>query len=247
MNNNEEIKKIVTEGDVKKILTDFVSNPYNQQEKVLNRNIWHTGKVVDNNDPDKLGRCRVRVYSIFGNDIPDDDIPWAKPDFTFIGSEVGSFVVPPVGCLVRCYFDNNDIYLPYYTTKAATSKLPVDKDEDYPNNMILFESDRGDVMSVNRSTGVVTFRHSTGSVISIDGDGNMEISSSNTLKIEATNDITISSQTGSIKLDAEKGYIDVGLGATRSIPNLPNDPVSGAPLAVCGQFPGVLGSARVKV
>ena len=45
----------------------------------------YTGKVVNNNDPDKEGKCRIRVYGVFGDEVPDDDLPWALPDFNFVG------------------------------------------------------------------------------------------------------------------------------------------------------------------
>jgi len=100
----------------------------------------YSGKVVDNNDPDRLGKCRIRVYSIYGNEIPDEDLPWALPDFNFVGSLVGSFVVPPVGAIVKVYFDKGDIYLPHYTTKAVDNKhLPTQKDKYYPNNMVYWK------------------------------------------------------------------------------------------------------------
>ena len=41
---------------------------------------WFFGKVVDRNDPLKLGRVRVRVYGIHDdqNLIPGDSLPWAQ-------------------------------------------------------------------------------------------------------------------------------------------------------------------------
>lgn len=38
---------------------------------------WFLGVVEDRNDPDKLGRVRVRVFGYYGDDIPVSDLPWA--------------------------------------------------------------------------------------------------------------------------------------------------------------------------
>jgi len=137
---------------------------------------WFTGKVVKNNDPDKEGKCKIRVYGVFGNDIPDNDLPWALPDFNFIGSKLGSFVVPPVGALVKIYFDHGDIYLPHYSTKAVVqSSQPSQKDIDYPDNMVMYETDEGDYFTINRKTKETTFNHNSGTQILIKKDGTVEI------------------------------------------------------------------------
>jgi len=131
-----------------------------------------SGIVVDNNDPDKQGKCRIRVYGIFEKDIPDDDLPWALPDFTFIGSKVGSFVVPPIDAIVKVYFDNGDIYSPHYTSKAVkANSQSTQKDIDYPHNMVLFESDDGDYLTVNRKAKITTFHHNSGTTITINKQG----------------------------------------------------------------------------
>jgi hypothetical protein len=42
---------------------------------------WFTGAVVDINDPENLGRVKVRIYGIHSDsqvDLPDADLPWAQ-------------------------------------------------------------------------------------------------------------------------------------------------------------------------
>jgi len=44
-------------------------------------NRWFLGNVVSINDPQQLGRIRVRIHGIHSNnkqDIPDDKLPWAQ-------------------------------------------------------------------------------------------------------------------------------------------------------------------------
>ena len=137
---------------------------------------WFTGKVVKNNDPDKEGKCKIRVYGLFGDDIPDNDLPWALPDFNFIGSKLGSFVVPPVDALVKVYFDHGDIYLPHYSTKAVVQKsLPKRRMKSYPDNIVFFETDDGNYMEMSRKSSQTTFHHKSGTEITILSNGSITI------------------------------------------------------------------------
>jgi uncharacterized protein involved in type VI secretion and phage assembly len=56
----------------------------------------HLGVVVDNDDPKKLSRVRVRVPELFG----DEETGWCLPCSPYAGSGVGLAVVPPQGTLV---------------------------------------------------------------------------------------------------------------------------------------------------
>ena len=80
-----------------KEIPDLLTKLLNEKGKVdYNHLTFYMGKVEDNVDPDKLGRCRIRVYGEFSDDIPTKDLPWALPDLNFSGSSIGSFVVPPI-------------------------------------------------------------------------------------------------------------------------------------------------------
>ena len=56
----------------------------------------YLGTVVDNDDPKALGRVRVKVPEVFG----DETSGWCLPCSPYAGSGVGLAVVPPVGSLV---------------------------------------------------------------------------------------------------------------------------------------------------
>lgn len=68
--------------------------------------------VADNNDPDKLGRVKVRNRELFGNSMS----AWATPCMPFFGGrDSGFFSVPPVGSCVWLEFEEGLIDHPIYT------------------------------------------------------------------------------------------------------------------------------------
>lgn len=75
-----------------------------------NPNLTYVGIVEENNDPKKLGRCRIRVIDVF-DDIPLEDIPWATPWKDLNGN---SFNLPEKGKVVTVIFDSGNIYKPEF-------------------------------------------------------------------------------------------------------------------------------------
>ena len=203
------------------------------------------GKVIKNNDPDKLGRVQIRIFNFY-DDLPDDGIPWAIPDIMFIGSKGGNFIVPEINSIVRGYFDQGDIHKPIYDKLAFNAKLgensQADSREDYPHKMILFQTDQGDYMTLNRKTGEWVFMHRTGSSIIFKGDGELQIDTGasedgnngdlnihvlGNAKIGVDGDCEVTSL-GTMKVDGVK--VELGNNATKQlVDNLPNCVVTGAP------------------
>ena len=169
MMKDNEVRRMVANSPGE-MMRAFIDSDIDDEENYI-----ITGKVINNNDPEKQGKCQIRVFSVFDN-VADNDLPWALPDFTFIGSKVGNFVVPPVGTIVNVYFDKGDIYHPHYTTKAvAKNSLPVQRNTDYPDNVVMWESDDGDYLTLNRRSKVTTFHHMSGTQIKVLRDGSVDI------------------------------------------------------------------------
>ena len=169
---NEYIKKSMGQ-DINTVLNDFLLSP---EQSDTNYNNDFNAKVVDNNDPGRLGRCRVRILSVHGDKVQDDQLPWALPDFGFVGSLKGSFIVPPIDAMVSVYFEDGDRYLPRYTRKVVdTNNMPTNKDEDYPDTMVFYETDNGDKFEINRKKKTTLFEHSSGTKFEIDAIGKLTI------------------------------------------------------------------------
>lgn len=68
----------------------------------------YIGMVEDNNDPSRMGRCKIRVFDIFDGrskedkyDIDLEDLPWAVPHKDINGNE---FNIPDKGKVVTVIF-----------------------------------------------------------------------------------------------------------------------------------------------
>lgn len=70
-----------------------------------------SGVVIDDDDPERRGRLRVRVPVLHGTsrDMPDDTIPWAT---NTEGNSSSSFTTPELGKVVLVDFPHGDLYHP---------------------------------------------------------------------------------------------------------------------------------------
>jgi hypothetical protein len=95
------------------------------------------GEVVDVEDPQKVGRIKVKVYGKF-DDLKTEDIPWAYPGNNHIGSSPsggGFFSVPKKGSIVSVKFDMGNIYHPeYFFLQKISDDVKTEVGADYPTN-----------------------------------------------------------------------------------------------------------------
>ena len=106
------------------------------------------GIVEDNKDPNRKGRIKVRVQSIFDN-IPLEDIPYASPYRDLAGK---SFRLPSIGKIVNVIFLNDDIYDPNYIYSEnyninLENKLKNMNEDDYVDFVSLLFDERTQIFS----------------------------------------------------------------------------------------------------
>lgn len=87
------------------------------------------GVVVDNQDPNNLGRIRAKVQDVLG----DEESGWAMPAVPFAGNQVGFFMIPPVNASVWIEFEHGNSDYPIWSgcfwasTELPLSPVTVDK------------------------------------------------------------------------------------------------------------------------
>jgi len=65
-----------------------------------NKFVWWTGVVEDRNDPEYMGRCKVRIFGYHTDDItvlPTEDLPWAIPLQSITSAANSGLGSTPVG------------------------------------------------------------------------------------------------------------------------------------------------------
>lgn len=233
--------------DTKKEFREMFDDVVQVDNKNLEYHERWEGVVIDNDDPEKLGRVKIRIYTLYDN-IPQESIPWAVPDITFIGSTVGNFIVPENNTILRGYFDMGDIQKPIYDSIAYNidhlNDSEVDYTEDYPHKMTLLETDQGDYLTLNRKTGELAFIHRTGACFFVKQSGEIEISPGTDTDSGTDSDLVLTvngNLKATVQMDCDikaqgSVYVDAGvmveLGKNVSkmfVNNLPNCLVTGAP------------------
>jgi murein DD-endopeptidase MepM/ murein hydrolase activator NlpD/GH24 family phage-related lysozyme (muramidase) len=110
----------------------------------------YVGIVEENIDPNRKGRIKVRVQTIF-NEIPVESIPYASPFASLSGKE---FQIPAIGKLVNILYFSDDIYDPYYIYSEnyninLQNKLKGLSDDEYVDFVALLFDDRTQIHATN--------------------------------------------------------------------------------------------------
>ena len=164
-------------------------------EKELNtdnlRDTHWLGEVIDNVDPLKMGRCKVKVLGKYDN-LPDDAIPWATP---MNRDTVGSHNVPRIGDIVSARFDNGNLYHPEYWFQieqnldlkedildgAANAENVISLVYDAERNVRIYHSEE-DGLVITRGLGA-----KERPIIQIDEAGDIKISTGDRIFLDAGN------------------------------------------------------------
>lgn len=139
----------------------------------------YTGTVIDNKDPDKLGRLKINVPAVTGG-IVSDDLPWADPCFTYTADNKGIFFVPDVNSLVSVMFIEGCPYKPIWLGaihRQNENKPPSEISTHYPERKII-KTNAGYIMFDEIEGGeIIEIVHKSGSYIKFENNGDIIINS----------------------------------------------------------------------
>lgn len=190
----------------------------------------HTAVVVDNVDPEHMGRVKVKtLYS------DDQETTWARVVQAGAGNERGSWIIPEIDDEVLIAYTRGDVDHPIvfgglYNGQDAPPPGTADTISDGSNNLRLFRSRSGHVLQFDDTDGSekidvllkdektvisLTMESGTGAIV-ISSDSDISVKAENNVAVEATNDITLKAG-GKITLEAT-GDIDI-----KSQGNIKND------------------------
>lgn len=145
------------------------------------------GKVVENNDPKRLGRVKVRIEGVLES-IDITLLPWIYPKnpIGFGGSQdASSLVAPDVGAELTIEFPHREIYFGFYTgywqSELNNQGLFA---EDYPNTYG-FRDTQNTYYKVNRAKRFAEFRHTSRSFVRFEREGQVIHQTPHSLKIQS--------------------------------------------------------------
>lgn len=155
------------------------------------------GIVTNNQDPDKLGRVKVRFPWLSDS----EESHWARIAMPMAGNARGTYFLPEVDDEVLVGFEHGDLRIPYVLGALWNGKdAPPADNADGKNNVRVIKSRSGHVVKLNDESGKETIE-----IVDKSGKNSVLIDTAkNTITLTADKDITLSATKGTIKLDAQK-------------------------------------------
>jgi uncharacterized protein involved in type VI secretion and phage assembly len=155
------------------------------------------GVVTNNQDPDGMGRVKVKFPWL----SDEDESNWARVAAPMAGKERGFYFLPEVDDEVLIAFEQGDVRFPYVVGALWNGKdAPPAKNDDGKNNIRVIKSRSGHVIRLDDTDGkekIEIIDQSTKNSIVFD-------TSKNTITITADKDIVLSAAQGKITLNAQE-------------------------------------------
>lgn len=156
------------------------------------------GVVTNNQDPDGMGRVKVRFPSLSQN----HESNWARMVAPMAGNDRGFYTLPELEDEVLVAFESGNVERPYVLGALwnGKDKLPANND-DGDNNVRVFKSRSGHILRLDDTDGAEKIEI-------VDGAGKESLvldTAANTITLTADMDVVIESRNGMVKLTGKKG------------------------------------------
>jgi len=155
------------------------------------------GVVTNNQDPDGMGRIKVKFPWL----SDADESFWARVAVPMAGKDRGFYFLPEVDDEVLIAFEHGDPRFPYVLGALWNGKdAPPAKNDDGKNNVRVIKSRSGHVIRLTDEDGkekIEIIDKSKKNSVVVD-------TAKNTITITTDKDIVFSASKGTIKLDAQK-------------------------------------------
>lgn len=154
-------------------------------------------KVVNNNDPKKMGRVQIRVKNKHDG-VSDEDLPWASAPQGSNGG--GSVNVPKVGDEIYVDMEGNEPS--YYGSVTGSSRLDPQLQDNYPHRKG-FSTESGLVGYVDTNTNKISINTPSGLELTVEPSGNIIVNGTAKLNLTAAGDIVITAPNVKIEGNVE--------------------------------------------
>lgn len=166
-------------------MTTGMSEPTRQIEKQSDyKGVVFIAEVVENNDPEKRQRVRIKIPEIHGDANPPDWYPWAVPcglRMRGMANNVGSQAIPIIGAEVYVVLQNGDPHFPLYIGGVVSQRTQLPQLEvNYPFRYGM-QDDKGNYLWVDTQVGDIELYHFSGLKIRIEPTGQITIDSPSNL------------------------------------------------------------------
>jgi uncharacterized protein involved in type VI secretion and phage assembly len=153
--------------------------------------------VTNNQDPEKLGRVKVRFPWLSDG----DESQWARVATPMAGKERGMYFLPEVDDEVLVAFEHGDMRFPCIVGALWNGKdAPPATNDDGKNNIRVIKSRSGHVVRLNDEDGKETIE-----IIDKSEKNSIVVDTAkNTITITSDKDITLKAANGTITLEAQK-------------------------------------------
>jgi len=177
-------------------LFEVLENPVNREARGDRIYGVVIGVVTNNQDPDGMGRVKVKFPWL--SDVDESD--WARVAAPMAGKQRGVYFLPEVDDEVLVAFEHGNVRFPYIVGALWNGKdAPPATNSDGKNNVRIIQSRSGHVVKLNDEDGKETIE-----IIDKSQKNSIVIDTAkNTITVTTDKDITFSATKGTIKLDAQ--------------------------------------------
>jgi hypothetical protein len=186
----------------------------------------YRGQVMDNQDPQNMGRVKIHCPTIHGDLFPDH---WAMPVTAYAGKNCGLWVVPDAGEWVHVRFDHGRLDYPMWEGGWwGQGEITADM---VPKHVVLATKE-GLKIVLSRESKQILLQQDTGNSILIDGS-RIILNHQGNVSIAAQGDVDITAQSP-IRITAPEVDVlgNLSISGSLSITN----PITGQPGAVVGNI-----------
>lgn len=162
----------------------------------------YRGIVVDNADPEQMGRLRVKVPSVLGDEIVTG---WATPCVPYGGGmNLGMFFIPEVGDGVWIEFEEGDLEFPiwvgtYWSKPGGDSEVPKPNDADGAEQSTVQDPPTRKIIKTMKGHSIQFEDNDGEEMVTI-----IEAENENVITMDQ-NGITIKDGTGTIRIEDASG------------------------------------------